>query len=81
MKKEEFDKYDLSPLENYRLDNIFASIIIDIRRPKDNNIYPVKYRVTYNQKQHYYPALDLTLQEFNDLHKAVRGANQVKTKN
>lgn len=76
---------DLTPLENYNFESVFASVIIDSRRPKDSEddkikYYPVKFRVTFNRKQHYYPSMDLSLEEYSDLHKAVTSVNKVKTK-
>jgi len=71
---------NLSPLDNYQLENVSASIIIDLRRSKQNGDYPVKYRVTFNRKQVYYPCMDLTAEEYSRLHGLVRDLNLKKTK-
>jgi integrase len=55
-------------------------IPIDTRKEKDNEYYPVKYRVTYSRKQVYYPCMDLTLDEYDKLHKSVRSDYLIKTK-
>lgn len=42
-----------------------ANIIIDTRRKKQNDVYPVKLRVTFERKQKYYPTgFDLTETKF-----------------
>jgi len=42
-----------------------TQIILDKRRSKKSGRYPVKLRVTFFRKQHYYPiATDLTEEEF-----------------
>jgi integrase len=79
MKREDFEKYDLTPLERYSLEKIDASVILDIRRPKDSGYYPVKYRVTFNRKQSYYPCMDVTVDEYSRLHGQVRDHNLKKT--
>ena len=33
---------------------VYCKIILDIRRKKDSDIYPVKLRITYNRSQKYY---------------------------
>jgi len=71
---------NLTPLDNFQLENVSASIIIDLRRPKQNGNYPVKYRVTFNRKQVYYPCMDLTVEEYSRLHGSVRDINLRKTK-
>jgi integrase len=81
MKKEDFENLDLTPIMDYGpLVGVTAAVVIDIRRKKDDGYYPVKYRVTYDRKQDYYPAMDLTLQEFSDLHKQTKNPNLIKTK-
>jgi integrase len=57
-----------------------VSIPLDNRKEKDNEYYPIKYRVTYLRKQVYYPCMDLTLDEYDKLHKSVRGEYLLKTK-
>ena len=40
-------------------------IILDLRRPKNNGLFPVKVRVTLNRVQKYYSiGLDLTISDF-----------------
>jgi hypothetical protein len=40
-------------------------IILDLRRPKTNGLFPVKVRVTLNRVQKYYPVgLDLSEKDF-----------------
>ena len=40
--------------------------ILDLRRPKNNGLFPVKLRVTLNRVQKYYPiGLDLTPSDFD----------------
>lgn len=46
-----------------------TAIILDTRRAKANNTYPVKLRLTFERKQKYYPTnIDLTIKEFERLH-------------
>ena len=41
-------------------------IILDLRRPKNSGLYPVKIRVTLNRVQKYYPiGMDITVDDFN----------------
>ena len=40
-------------------------IVLDLRRPKNNGLFPVKVRVTLNRVQKYYSiGLDLTTSDF-----------------
>ncbi len=78
MKKE--TTKDLTPLERYTFDKINAAIILDTRKAKESGYYPVKYRVTYLRKQVYYPCMDLTIDEYDKLHKSVRGEYLIRTK-
>lgn len=57
-----------------------VSIPFDKKIEKDKDFYPVKYRVTYLRKQVYYPCMDLTLDEYDKLHKLVRSEYLTKTK-
>lgn len=66
---------DLTPLERYSLEDISLAVILDSRREKKDSLYPVKYRVTYQGKQLYYPCMDLTEGEYSALHGAVKGKN------
>jgi integrase/recombinase XerD len=50
------------------------------KKIRDNDYYPVKFRVTYNREQFYYPCMDLTLDEYDKLHKSVRSEKLTKTK-
>ena len=44
-------------------------IILDTRRKKSNELYPVKLRVTYNRKQRYYPInIDMSKADFNEIY-------------
>jgi integrase/recombinase XerD len=80
MKREDLKNYNLDPLGKFNIEKVFCTIILDLRREKDDGCYPVKYCVTHKTKRAYYPAIDLTPEEFSNLHKNVKGANQVKTK-
>lgn len=87
MKKEDFNegkkegaKLDLTPLFNYSLEGIFAAVILDLRRPKDNELFPVKYRVTYDHKQKYYPCMNMTVEFYDKLHGEVRKPEYAKPK-
>jgi integrase len=41
-------------------------IILDLRRPKNSGLYPVKIRVTLNRVQKYYPiGMDITVDDFD----------------
>src|SRR5664280_2899212 len=80
MKRDDFDKYDLTPLDDKSLEGVTTSIILDLRREKDKGYYPVKYRVTYDRKQVYYPCMDLSMDEYSRLHGQVRDHNLIKTK-
>ena len=80
MKRDDFKKFDLTELFKYSLDKISAAAILDIRQVKTTGYYPIKYRVTFMRKQVYYPCMDLTVEEYDKLHRAVRGENLLKTK-
>ena len=56
------------------------SIPFDKKIEKEKDYYPVKYRVTYLRKQVYFPCMDLTLDEYDKLHKLVRSEYLTKTK-
>src|SRR5450759_1976218 len=73
-------KKDLTPLDRFNLDKVFASIVLDTRRTKENDYYPIKFRVTFMRKQVYYPCMDVTEDEFERLHGIVREKNLAKTK-
>lgn len=48
--------------------DISAAIILDTRRAKNNGLYPVKIRVTYQREQKYYPTpFDLTKEDYEKL--------------
>lgn len=57
-----------------------VSIPLDKKIEKDKEYYPVKHRVTYLRKQVYFPCMDLTLDEYDKLHKLVRSEYLTKTK-
>ena len=54
-------------MENFSFEGITASVILDKRRHKQNLLYPIKYRITYLQKQVYYPCMDLTVEDWESL--------------
>ncbi|MGE0089442.1 MAG: tyrosine-type recombinase/integrase [Bacteroidales bacterium] len=56
------------PLSHFNHGKITGSIIIDIRREKDNGLYPIRYRITFNRKQVYYKSgYDATKREWKIL--------------
>jgi integrase len=57
-----------------------VSIPFEKKIEKEKDFYPVKYRVTYLRKQVYFPCMDLTLDEYDKLHKLVRSEYLTKTK-
>ena len=73
-------KKDLTPLDRFNLDKVVASIILDTRRTKEKEYYPVKFRVTFMRKQYYFPCMDLTIDEFDRLHRIIREKNLIKTR-
>jgi integrase/recombinase XerD len=80
--KDLHDKYDLDPLMTMpAVAGITAAVILDLRREMDSGYYPVKIRVRYDHKQHYYPCKELSVEEYSKLHGQVRGKTEVKTKN
>lgn len=55
-------------MENYSLAGITLSVFYDTRRPKENLVFPVKYRVTFMRTRFYYPSgIDLTEIQWNKL--------------
>lgn len=49
-------------------DGITVAAILDIRRAKDNGLYPVRIRVTYQRKSQYYPTgKDLTPEQWDEM--------------
>jgi len=55
-------------METFTLDKVTASIVHDTRRCKRNGLFPVKYRITFNRKQLYYPSgIDLSKDEWSEL--------------
>lgn len=79
--KKESEKIDFSPLFEYSFEGINASTILDLRRAKDNNTFPVKYRITYNRRQEYFPCMNMTVEFFDKLHGEVRKQEYLKPKN
>lgn len=84
---------DLSPLDNYSLKGVTASIILDTRMSKkvfnrkiekgekpENFTFPVKYRVRYNKEQVYYKCKNLSKEQYSRLHKATRDRDLIKDK-
>ena len=54
----------------YSKDGITVATIIDTRRPKNTDLYPVRIRVTYRRKIQYYPTgKDLTPEQWDALPK------------
>jgi integrase/recombinase XerD len=48
--------------------SVSIAIILDTRRKKENNKFPVKLRVNYKRVTNYYPTVfDLTQQEYDKL--------------
>jgi hypothetical protein len=78
--KKKDDQLNFTPLFSYSLEGITASIILDLRRPKDNNSFPLKYRVTHNRRQSYYPCMNMTVELYDKLHGDVRKREYTKTK-
>jgi integrase/recombinase XerD len=55
-------------MQTYTLDKVSATVIHDTRRIKKNNLFPVKYRVTFLRKQVYFPTgIDLSLPDWQRL--------------
>jgi integrase/recombinase XerD len=84
---------DLSPLDNYSLKGVTASIILDTRMSEEvfnrktekgespeNFTFPVKYRIRYNKHQDYYPCKNLTKEQYSRLQKATRDRDLIKDK-
>jgi integrase/recombinase XerD len=90
MKRKDFEnrdgsmRFNLTPIMSYGpREGIRADIMLDIRCAKnlDNIAYfPCKYRVTYRRIRAYYPAMDLTIEQFDTLHGQVRNQYLVETK-
>jgi integrase len=87
MKRDDFnegkgkdDQLNFTPLFSYSIEGITASVILDLRRPKDNNTFPVKYRITYNRRQSYYPCMNMTVELYDKLHGEVRKQEYSKPK-
>jgi integrase/recombinase XerD len=67
-------------MENYSLAGITLSVFYDTRRPKENLMFPVKYRVTFMRTRFYYPSgIDLTEIQWNKLPN-TRSKELLKTK-
>jgi integrase/recombinase XerD len=55
-------------METYTLDKVSATLIHDTRQIKKNDLYPVKYRVTFMRKQVYFPSgIDLSMPDWQRL--------------
>lgn len=55
---------------DYSKDGITVATILDTRRPKNTDLYPVRIRVTYRRKVQYYPTgKDLTPEQWDALPK------------
>ena len=67
-------------MENYSLAGITISVFYDTRRPKENLMFPVKYRVTFMRTRFYYPSgIDLTEIQWKKLPN-TRTKELIKTK-
>ena len=68
-KQKEFDGINTEPIIYQSFGNINAAVILDIRNKMNNGHYPVKIRVTdENRKQHYWKCTSLTPGEYHKLH-------------
>jgi len=54
-------------LDIFSLEDVSAAIFLDVRTQKKNGDYPVKIRVTHKRDQNYYPAKDISLDEWKSL--------------
>jgi len=54
-------------MESFKRGKVTATIVMDERRAKENSLYPVKIRVTYDRKATYYPCMDLSKEEWLSL--------------
>jgi len=55
-------------MENFTLDKISATTVHDTRGDRDDDLYPVRYRITFNGKQIYYPSgIRLTKEEWEKM--------------
>ncbi len=60
-------------METFSLYKVTATIILDTRRKKDNELYPIKYRVTFLRKQNYYSSgIDMPIDEWDALPKTKK---------
>jgi integrase len=81
MNRDDFKGSNLTSLMSYGpTQGVTANVIIDLRRPKGEDIFPCKYRITYQQEQIYFPCMDLSVKQYDRLHGEVKNANLVKTK-
>jgi integrase/recombinase XerD len=76
----EFEDLDLTPLDRYTIDKIVISTILDTRRVKQEKFYPIKYRITFDSKQIYYPCMDISAEDYSALHGEVRRKDLVQCK-
>ena len=55
-------------METFSLDKVTLATVLDIRRPKESLLFPVKYRVTLMRRQVYDPSgIDLSEEEWKRL--------------
>lgn len=68
-KQKEFDGINTEPIITFNIGKIYAAVILDIRNKKITGHYPVKVRVTdENKKQYYWNCTSLTPLEYHKLH-------------
>ena len=69
-KQKEFAGLNTEPLLSFNIGKIHASIVLDIRKKKKGNLYPVKIRVfdELQRKQFYWDCMSVTALEYHKLH-------------
>lgn len=79
-KQKEFEGINTEPIITYNIGNIYAAVILDIRNRMKTGYYPVKVRVTdENRKQYYWSCTSLKPEEYHRLHSKRPDANTKKT--
>jgi integrase len=79
-KHKEFKGINTEPLINYNIGKIHASVILDIRKRKNDGQYPVKVRVSDElRKQYYWDCMSVTALEYHKLHSKRPDAYTKKT--
>jgi integrase len=68
-------------MKQFSLNGVTGSVIFDNRKIKNNNKYPVKYRITYNRKQYYISSgIDLTEEEWTEILAESRKKSNLKVR-